>query len=115
MGLRRDREGDPTPHLIYENKLLVIRVLFENTTKKKIFGIYRPSAYMKETGNFFTTFRMDVLKKEIGPGENAVVTGILEAPAGYGEHLREGSLLSLRNGLDEEGRAIVLEVIGYHS
>jgi hypothetical protein len=99
--------------MIYQNKPLVIRVLFENTSKKKIFGVYRPSAYLEGSGNFFTTLRLDIFKKEIEPGDSLVLTAILEGPAGYGEHLKTGAVLSIRSGLDEQGRALVMEILGY--
>ena len=99
--------------MIYHKNLLVIKIIFENISKKIIFGVYRPSAYMKETGNFFTTVRMDILKKEIAPDDDVVMNVILESPAGFGEYLKEGALLSIRNGLEEEGRAIVLQILEY--
>ena len=99
--------------MIYQNKPLLIRILYENTHKNSVFGIYRPQAYIKEAGNYCTVCRIDILKQEIKQGKNIVINAILEAPVGFGEHLTEGTLLSLRSGLDEEGRAIVLEVINY--
>jgi len=99
--------------MIYSKNLLVIKILFENTSNKNIFGIYRPSAYLKETGNYCTTLRMDITKKEIEPGDDIVMTAILESPVGFGEHLNVRSMLSIRNGLDEVGRAMILEIIGY--
>ena len=99
--------------MIYSKNLLVIKILFENTSKKNIFGIWRPSAYLKETGNYFTTMRIDITKKEIEPGDDLVITAILEAPVGFGEHLKINSVLSVRNGLEEIGRALVMEIIGY--
>ena len=68
---------------------------------------------MKETGTFFTIMRMDVLKKEIEPKEDLIMTVILESPAGFGEHLKPGALMIIRNGVHEEGRAVVLEILGY--
>ena len=99
--------------MIYSKNLLVIKILFENTSKKNIFGIWRPSAYLKETGNYFTTMRIDITKKEIEPGDDLVITAILEAPVGFGEHLKTGVVFSVRNGLEEEGRAMLMEVVGY--
>ena len=99
--------------MIYHRKLLAIKIVFENTSKKKIFGVHRPSAYMRETGSFFTTMRMDILKNEIEPKDDKVLIVILESPAGFGEHLKPGALLIIRNGMDEEGRAVVLEILGY--
>lgn len=99
--------------MIYHKNLLVIKILFENISDRKIFGVYRPSAYLKEAGIFFTTCRMDILKKEIHAGESTVMTALLESPKGFGEHLKEGAVLSIRNGVVEEGRALVLEIAGY--
>jgi hypothetical protein len=99
--------------MIYENKPLLVKILFANTYKKPIFGIYRPSAYIKESGNFCSICKFDLFKKEIEPGNDLVFNIIIESPAGYGEHLKKGALMSIRNGLDEEGRALILEIIGY--
>ena len=96
--------------MIYSQNLLPVKILFENISSKPIFGVYRPSAYMKETGTFFTTLRLDILKKEIEPGASLVLTGSLDAPAGFGHHLKAGAVLSVRVGLEEQGRAIVLEI-----
>lgn len=35
---------------------------------------------------------------------------VLFAPHGFGEHLKQGSLLTLQNGLTIEAKAIVLEI-----
>ena len=99
--------------MIYHKNLLVIRILFENVSKRKIFGMYRPSAYMKESSNYCTTCRMDIVNNEIEPGGHVVTTAILEAPVGFGKFLNPGSVLSIRNGLDEEGRALIVEILGY--
>ncbi len=101
--------------MIYVKNLLVVKLLFENTSKKKIFGIYRPSAYLEETGNYCTTLRLDIFKKHIEPSESLTITGILESPVGFGDALKEGSVFSIKNGLRTEGRAMVLEIIGYHT
>ena len=78
-----------------------------------MFGFLRPSIYMAETGTFFSTARLDIKKKEIEPRESEVLRIILESPSGFGEHLKKGAVLSVRNGLDEIGRALVLEIEGY--
>ena len=101
--------------MIYSNNLLVVGILLENTSQRKIFGVFRPSAYMKETGTFFTTARIDLFKKEIEPKESIVIPAILESPAGFGHNLKNGAVLSLRSGLDEIGKAIILEIQGYTS
>jgi|GEM_PF-1187385 len=98
--------------MIFSRNLLVIKILFENTSRRALFGVYRPSAYMEETGNYFTTLRIDLFKKEIAPGENIVVNAILEAPVGYGRHLKEGAVLKVCNGFDVEGKAMVLDILG---
>jgi hypothetical protein len=99
--------------MIYHRNLLVIKILFENTSKKNIFGVYRPSAYLPGAGSFFTTLRLDIFKKEIEPGDSVVLTGILESPAGFGEYLKVGCVISVRSGLDEQARAMVMEILGY--
>jgi hypothetical protein len=42
-----------------------------------------------------------------------VLNALLFAPHGFGEHLKQGSLLTLRNGITTEAKALVLEIIGY--
>ena len=101
--------------MIYKNNLLVIRILFENLTKKPIFGVFRPQAYMQETGKYCSNLRFNVLNREIKKGEKVVFETILEAPVGFGEHLREGAMLIIKEGLDEAGKAIVLEILGYYN
>jgi|ERR1051326_1029607 hypothetical protein len=110
MGQRGSGKGNIEDAVIHHQTLLPIKILFENISKRKIFGVYRPSAYIKETGTFFSTLRLDIFKKEIEPGESAVLTGLLESPAGFGHHLKTGAVLSIRSGLDEEGRGLILEI-----
>lgn len=100
--------------MIYENKLLVVRILFENFRKRPIYGVLRPQAYMQETGNYSSNIRFNIFKKEIKQGQKAVFETILESPVGFGEHLREGALFTIKEGLDTIGKAILLEVIGYY-
>jgi translation elongation factor EF-Tu-like GTPase len=99
--------------MIYSKKLLIIRILFESLRKKPVFGIYRPQAYLREAGSYCTTLRIEEFKKEIRAGEAVVMTAVLEFPVGYGKHLKPGALLRIRDGLDDVGKAIVLEIIGY--
>ncbi len=42
-----------------------------------------------------------------------MLNAVLFAPHGFGQHLKQGSLLTLRNGLDIEAKAVVLEIVGY--
>lgn len=99
--------------MIYQNKLLVIRILFESSRKRPIYGALRPQVYMQETGNYCSNLRFNIFKKEIKQGQKVVFETILESPVGFGEHLREGTLLIIKEGLDTIGKAILLEVIGY--
>lgn len=99
--------------MLYSNNNLVLTLLIENTSKKNLFGIFRPSAYMKESGNYFSALKIDLFKKPIEPGDDCVVTGILEAPVGYGNHIKEGTLMILKNGYDEVARAVILEINGF--
>ena len=69
---------------------------------------------MQETGNYCSTIRFNIFEKEFKKGERVVFETILEAPVGFGEHLREGALLIIKEGRDEVGRAIVLEILGYY-
>jgi translation elongation factor EF-Tu-like GTPase len=99
--------------MIYNKNLLIVRVLFECLRKKPVFGIYRPQAYIREAGSYSTTFRIEEFKKEIVAGEAVVITAVLESPVGYGKCLKPGVLLRIRDGLDDVGKAIILEIIGY--
>ncbi len=73
-------------------------------------GIYRPQAYVSGVKNYCTECQIELYKKPIEPGESLVLNAVLFAPHGFGEHLKEGSLLTLRNGLDIEAKAVVLEI-----
>ena len=69
---------------------------------------------MQETDKYCSNLRFNIFKKEIKPNEKAVFETILESPVGFGEHLREGALLTIKEGLNVVGKAIVLEVFGYY-
>ena len=99
--------------MIYGQNLLIVRVLFESLRKKPVFGIYRPQAYIRESGSYCTTIRIEEFKKEIVAGVPVVITVVLESPVGYGKYLKPGVLLRIRDGLDDVGKAIVLEIVGY--
>jgi translation elongation factor EF-Tu-like GTPase len=100
--------------MVYQNKLLVIRILFESFRKHPVYGVFRPQAYMQETGNYSSNLRFNIFEKEVTPGQKVVFETILESPVGFGEHLREGALFTIKEGLDVVGKAILLEVIGYY-
>lgn len=76
-------------------------------------GIYRPHAYCKGSKGYFSECQIELYKKPIQPGQSEVLNAVLVNPLGFGEHLKQGSLLTLRNGLDVEAKAVVLEIIGY--
>ena len=76
-------------------------------------GIYRPQATCKGAKGYSTECQIELYKKPIEQGETAVLNAVLFAPHGFGENLIAGSLLTLRNGLDIEAKAVVLEIIGY--
>ncbi len=76
-------------------------------------GIYRPQAYVKGAKGYSTECQIELYKKPIEQGESAVVNAVFFAPHGFGVHLKQGSLVTLRNGLDIEAKALVLEIIGY--
>lgn len=99
--------------MIYHKKYLLVKLLVENASKYDLTGIYRPQAYVAGAGKYCTECQMELYKKPIEPGKNAVVNAVLYAPHGFGEHLKEGCLVTLKNGLDTEAKAVVLEIIGY--
>lgn len=115
MGESGSGTGDfkTSNHLIYQNKPLVVRLLFENFRSKPVYGVFRPQVYMEETGTYSSNLIFDIFKKEILPKQKVVREVLLESPAGFGEYLREGALFTVKEGLDIVGKAILLEVIGY--
>ena len=101
--------------MIYLKKYLIVKLLIENVSRYELIGIYRPLAYLKETKGYSTECQIELYKKSIEQGESAVLNAVLYAPHGFSEHLKQGSLLTLRNGLDIEAKAMVLEIVGYKS
>ena len=99
--------------MIYHKKYLIVKLLIENLSKYELMGIYRPHAYIKGAKGYSTECQIELYKKPIEQGENAVVNAVLFAPHGFGEHLKQGSLVTLRNGIDIEAKAVVLEILGY--
>lgn len=99
--------------MIYNRKYLAVKLLVENVGKYELMGIYRPQAYLKGMNDYCTECQIELFKKPVEAGETAVVNAVLFAPHGFGEHLQQGSLLHLQNGLDIEAKAVVLEIIGY--
>ena len=99
--------------MIYHKKYLIVKLLIENLSKYELMGIYRPQAYVKGAKGYSTECQIELYKKPIEQGQNAVVNAVLFAPHGFGEHLKQGSLVTLRNGLDIEAKAVVLEILGY--
>ncbi len=99
--------------MIYSKKYLIVKLLLENICKYELMGIYRPQAYIKGAKSYSTECQIEVYKKPIEQGQTAVLNAVLYAPIGFGEHLKEGSLVTLKNGLDIEAKAVVLEIVGY--
>ncbi|MES2591604.1 MAG: hypothetical protein V4608_06945 [Bacteroidota bacterium] len=101
--------------MIYHKKYLIVKLLIENVSKYELMGIYRPQAYVQGAKGYSTECQMELYKKPIEPGQSLVVNAVLLAPHGFGEHLKQGSLLTLRNGIDIEAKAVALEIIGYRN
>jgi hypothetical protein len=99
--------------MIYHKKYLIVKLLVENVCKYELMGIYRPQTYIKGAKSYSTECQIELYKKPIEQGQTAVLNAVLYAPIGFGEHLKEGSLVTLKNGLDIEAKAVVLEIIGY--
>jgi len=99
--------------LIYHKKYLIVTLLVENLSRYELMGIYRPSAYVQGVKNYCTECQIELYKKPIEPGQSVVLKALLFAPHGFGEHLKQGSLLTLRNGTTIEAKALVLEIVGY--
>jgi hypothetical protein len=99
--------------MIYHKKYLQVKLLVENVSQYELMGVYRPQAYIQGAGKYCTECQIELFKKPIEVGDSVVLNAVLYAPHGYGEHLITGSLLTLRNGLDIEAKAVVLEILGY--
>ena len=97
--------------MIYLKKYLRVKLLVENVSKYELMGIYRPQGYIKESKSYSTECQIEFFKKPLKQNESRVINAVLFAPHGYGEHLKQGSLLTLRNGLDVEAKAVVLEIM----
>ncbi len=97
--------------MIYYKKYLKVKLLIENVSKYELMGIYRPQAYVNGVKNYCTECQIELYKKPIEPEESLIISAVFFAPHGFGEHLKQGSLLTLRNGLDIEAKAIVLEIM----
>ena len=97
--------------MIYLKKYLRVKLLIENVSKYELMGIYRPQAYVKGAKSYSTECQIEFYKKSLDQGESRVINAVLFAPHGYGEHLKQGSLLTLCNGLDVEAKAVVLEIM----
>ena|SRR6218665_1139245 len=97
--------------MIYTKKYLKVKLLVENVCNYELKGIYRPQAYAQGAKGYSTECQMELYKNPIEPGKSEVLNAVLYAPLGFGEHLNQGSLLTLRNGLDVEAKAMVLEIM----
>lgn len=99
--------------MIYYKKYLMVKLLIENLSNYELMGIYRPSAYLDGVKNYCTECQIELFKKPLEQGQSMVLNALLFAPHGFGEHLKQGSLLTLRNGITTEAKALVLEILGY--
>lgn len=99
--------------MIYFKKYLKVKLLIENVSNYELMGIYRPHAYIKESKSYNTECQIEFHKAPLERGEARVINAVLFAPHGFGEHLKQGSLLTLRNGFTIEAKATVLEIVGY--
>lgn len=96
--------------MVYLKKYLLVKLLLENVCKQNLTGIYRPQAYVAGGKSYCTECQIDLFKTVIEPGKSVVVKAVLYAPHGYGEHLKVGVLVTLKNGLDIEAKGLVLEI-----
>lgn len=97
--------------MIYHKKYLPVKLLVENISKYELMGIYRPQAYIKGMKKYCTECQINLFKSPIEPAQTAIVNAVLFAPHGFGEHLKQGTLLHLQNGLTIEAKAIVLDIM----
>lgn len=99
--------------MIYFKKYLIVKLLIENLSNYELMGIYRPQAYIKGAKGYSTECQIELYKKSIEQGKSIVLNAVFFAPLGFGSHLKQGSLVTLQNGLDIEAKAVVLEIVGY--
>ncbi len=99
--------------MIYSKKYLVVKLLIENVSKYELMGIYRPQAYVQGAKGYSSECQVELYKKPIEPGKSEVLNAVLVNPLGFGDNLKEGSLMTLKNGLNIEAKAMVLEIVGY--
>jgi hypothetical protein len=99
--------------MIYYKKYLIVKLLIENVSNYELMGIYRPQAYVQGAKGYSSECQLELYKKPIEPGKSEVIKAVLLNPVGFGDHLKQGSLLTLRNGIDIEAKAVVLEIVGY--
>jgi hypothetical protein len=99
--------------MIYHKKYLVVKLLIENVSNYELMGIYRPQVYCQGAKGYSSECQIELYKKPIEPGKSEVLKAVIVNPVGFGDHLKQGSLLTLRNGIDIEAKAVVLEIIGY--
>ena len=97
--------------MIYHKKYLPVKLLLENVCSYELMGIYRPQAYIKGNKGYCTECQINLFKNPVEARETTVVNAVLLAPHGFGENLKQGTLLHLQNGLRVEAKAIVLEII----
>lgn len=81
--------------------------------KRPISGVYRPQAYLGGPRSYCSNCKFDVFKQPIERGDQVVAKIIIESPVGFGDKLQVGKLLTIRNGLDIDGKGVILEVLGY--
>lgn len=99
--------------MIYTKKYLIVKLLIENMCNYELMGIYRPQAYIKGAKGYSSECQIDLVKKSIEPGKQEIMKAVLVNPLGFGEHITTGSLVTLKNGLDVEAKAVILEIVGY--
>ena len=97
--------------MIYSKKYLRIKLLIENVCDHALKGIYRPQAYIQGAKGYCTECQIELLKNPLEPGRSEVINAVLLSPVGFGDHLKEGALMTLKNGLDVEAKAVLLEIM----
>jgi hypothetical protein len=98
------------PIKIYTKPLLEVSILFVSFRRKPIQGVFRPQAYIREVKRYCSNIRLDQFKRDILYGDQLVMPAVIESPLGFGKHLKTGVLLTIKDGLEEVGKAIVLEI-----
>ena len=77
-------------------------------------GIFRSHAYIDGVSKYCCELQMDTIPMDIIQGGQEMLDATLVNPVGFGHNLREGVMLTLRDGVSLVGKAIILKINNNH-